>query len=128
MLMTPERAIAIGQVAEAVRKGKKVSYIDRKGSRVYLSRGEPIDLEVCYDIIEEDISTHRPWTLDEAIEMVGTMVRTKGPVVDRLLITGAATPFDNMVVIKLGDFFLSAEDVFKQYETIDGEICGERVY
>jgi hypothetical protein len=83
---------------------------------------------VCYDIIEEDISTHRPWTLDEAIEMVGTMVRTKGPVVDRLLITGAATPFDNMVVIKLGDFFLSAEDVFKQYETIDGEICGERVY
>jgi hypothetical protein len=128
MLMTLERAIAIGQVAEAVRKGKKVSYIDRKGSRVYLSRGEPIDLEVCYDIIEEDISTHRPWTLDEAIEMVGTMVRTKGPVVDRLLITGAATPFDNMVVIKLGDFFLSAEDVFKQYETIDGEICGERVY
>jgi hypothetical protein len=128
MLMTPERAIAIGQVAEAVKKGKKVSYIDRKGSRVYLSRGEPIDLEVCYDIIEEDISTHRPWTLDEAIEMVGTMVRTKGPVVDRLLITGAATPFDNMVVIKLGDFFLSAEDVFKQYETIDGEICGERVY
>jgi hypothetical protein len=128
MLMTLERAIAIGQVAEAVKKGKKVSYIDRKGSRVYLSRGEPIDLEVCYDIIEEDISTHRPWTLDEAIEMVGTMVRTKGPVVDRLLITGAATPFDNMVVIKLGDFFLSAEDVFKQYETIDGEICGERVY
>jgi hypothetical protein len=43
MLMTPERAIAIGQVAEAVKKGKKVSYIDRKGSRVYLSRGEPID-------------------------------------------------------------------------------------
>jgi hypothetical protein len=128
MLMTPGRAIAIGQVAEAVRKGKKVSYIDRNGSRVYLSRGEPIDLEVCYDISEEDISKHRPWTLDEAIEMVGTMVRTKGPVVDRLLITGASTTFDNMVVIKLGDFFLSAEDVFKQYETIDGEICGERVY
>ena len=121
-MITREQARRLAEVATAIAEGKRVTH--RSGphaghaATIVFSDGD-------YTIHEPPPEPkYRPWTLEEAIDNIGRVVRRKDDKAARLIVS--VYDYDGDAMLYLGGLECpdAADDVLEEYEFLDGTPCG----
>lgn len=129
-MITKEQARRLAEVATAIAEGKRVTYVGDDGVVWDAADRGRLVFRVEYTIHEPPPEPKwRPWTLEEAIDNIGRVVRSGNDRAARLIV--AAHDYEGDVMIRLGGLGVeyattTAEELLVRCQFLDGTPCGVR--
>ncbi len=129
-MITKEQARRLAEVATAMADGKRVTFHGASGLELLASDSEWLHPNMVFTIHEPPPEPKlRQWTLEEAIDNIGRVVRSGNDRAARLIV--AVHDYEGDVMIRLGGLGVeyattTAEELLVRCQFLDGAPCGVR--